>query len=102
MRNWWIGAAALLMAVLPATSLAQQWPNRSIRFIVPFPAGGSTDICARIIGDALSRSLGQQLFIENKSGANGTTGIEAAAASARMATPSLLPSTSPAIRTSIK
>jgi tripartite-type tricarboxylate transporter receptor subunit TctC len=82
MRNWWMGAAALLMAALPATSRAQEWPSRPVRLIVPFPAGGSTDICARIIGDALSRSLGQQVFIENKSGANGTTGIEAAAASA--------------------
>jgi tripartite-type tricarboxylate transporter receptor subunit TctC len=83
MRNWWMGAAFLLMAAFPAaSSSAQEWPDRPVRFIVPFPAGGSTDICARIVGDALSRSLGQRVFIENKSGANGTTGTEAAAASA--------------------
>jgi tripartite-type tricarboxylate transporter receptor subunit TctC len=60
---------------------AQSYPNRPIKFIVPFPAGGSTDAGARIIADQLSRSFGQQIYIENKSGANATIGIETAAKS---------------------
>src|SRR5450755_169539 len=83
MLNWRTGAAALaIMTAVPAIGSAQDWPNRPIRLIVPFPAGGSTDISARIVGEYLSRSLGQQVYVENKSGANGNIGIEAAATSA--------------------
>jgi tripartite-type tricarboxylate transporter receptor subunit TctC len=53
-----------------------------VRFVVPFPAGGSTDVGARLVGDHLSRSLHQQIVVENKSGANGNIGIETAAKSA--------------------
>jgi len=67
---------------MPVVASAQDWPNRPIRFIVAFPAGGSTDISARIVGEYLSRSLGRQVIVENKSGANGNIGIEAAATSA--------------------
>ncbi len=73
-------AAASLLA--PVTASGQNWPSRPIRIVVPFPAGGSTDVAARIIGEHLSRSLGQQVYVENKSGANGNIGIEAAAKSA--------------------
>lgn len=59
-----------------ATVAAEPWPNRPIHFIVPFPAGGSTDVAARVVGDYFSRILGQQVVIENKSGANGNIGIE--------------------------
>src|SRR5499426_898255 len=75
-------AALALVALMPAPGLAQDWPTRTIRFIVPFPAGGSTDVSARIIGEYLTRSLGQQVVVENKTGANGNIGIEAAAKSA--------------------
>lgn len=61
---------------------AQSYPVRPIRFIVPFPAGGSTDIGARLIGDYLSRVFGQQIYVENRSGANGTIAVEVAAKSA--------------------
>jgi tripartite-type tricarboxylate transporter receptor subunit TctC len=61
---------------------AQPYPNKPIRFIVPFPAGGSTDVAARLIGEYLSRALGQQVYVENKTGANGNIGIETAAKSA--------------------
>src|SRR5215831_5769605 len=72
-----------LLAILVAipTAKAQEWPNRPIRFIVPFPAGGSTDVGARLVGEYLSRSLHQQVVVENKSGANGNIGIEIAAKS---------------------
>jgi tripartite-type tricarboxylate transporter receptor subunit TctC len=61
---------------------AADWPSRPVHFIVPFPAAGSTDVAARIIGDFLSRRLGQQVVVENKSGANGNIGIEYAARAA--------------------
>jgi len=61
---------------------AQEWPNRPIRFIVPYPAGGSTDVGARVIGDYLSRALGQQIVVDNRSGGSGNIGFEAGARSA--------------------
>jgi Tripartite tricarboxylate transporter family receptor len=73
-------AAAIIAA--PTTTRAQDWPSRPIRIIVPFPAGGSSDVAARVIGQYMSKSLGQQVYVENKSGANGNIGIEAGAKSA--------------------
>lgn len=75
---------ALLALILasPAQVYAQEWPTRPVRFIVPFPAGGSTDVAARVLGEYLSRTLGQQVFVENRTGANGNLGVEAAAKSA--------------------
>src|SRR5271156_7247587 len=69
---------ALLAAALCASRIAAaaDWPNRPVHFIVPFPAAGSTDIAARVVGDYLSRTLGQQVVVENKSGANGNIGME--------------------------
>src|SRR6266404_5331673 len=64
-------------AVLPAvsrTATAQAYPARPITLIVPFPPGGSTDVGARIIADHMSRTLGQQIVVQNVSGAGGTTG----------------------------
>jgi tripartite-type tricarboxylate transporter receptor subunit TctC len=75
-----VGLVGLVLLLTDAQ--AQDWPSRSIRFIVPFPAGGSTDVGARLIGEHLSRSLGQQIVVENKSGANGNIGMETAAKSA--------------------
>ena len=74
--------AALVAIVAPTTCLGQEWPSRPVRFIVPFPAGGSTDVAARVIGEYLSRTLRQQIVVENKTGANGNIGIETAAKSA--------------------
>jgi tripartite-type tricarboxylate transporter receptor subunit TctC len=75
-------ALAALAAAAPFTGLrAQSWPAKSIHFIVPFPAGGSTDVGARLVGDYLSRVFGQQVVVENKSGANGTIAVEFAAKS---------------------
>jgi tripartite-type tricarboxylate transporter receptor subunit TctC len=70
------------LAVAPLTAHAQDWPNRPVRFIVPYPAGGSTDVGARLIGDHIARALGQQIVVENKSGGSGNIGFEAAAKSA--------------------
>src|SRR6266481_3886139 len=81
MRLRAVVAVLTLIASIPMSAKAQEWPNRPVRFIVPFPAGGSTDVGARLVGEYLSRSLHQQIVVENKSGANGNIGIETAAKS---------------------
>jgi tripartite-type tricarboxylate transporter receptor subunit TctC len=75
--------AALAVAVPPLAhaQTTQDWPNKPVRIIVPFAAGGSTDVAARLVGDYLSRSTGQQFFVENRAGANGVVGMDAAAKS---------------------
>jgi tripartite-type tricarboxylate transporter receptor subunit TctC len=60
----------------PLHAVAADWPDRPIHFIVPFPAGGSTDVAARVVGNYLSQRLGKQVVVENKSGANGNIGME--------------------------
>jgi tripartite-type tricarboxylate transporter receptor subunit TctC len=77
-----IAAAAGVLFLQAMAARGEDWPSRPIRFIVPFPAGGSTDVGARVIADAFGRALGQQVFIENKSGGSGSLGMEAAAKSA--------------------
>ena len=66
--------AALLAAPLPA--LAQAWPSKPIRLIIPFAPGGTTDIVARAVGDRLGRELGQPVIIENRAGGGGTIGAD--------------------------
>jgi tripartite-type tricarboxylate transporter receptor subunit TctC len=71
--------AAFVLALAtcaPSATVAGGWPDHPIHFIVPYPAGGSTDVAARVVGDYLSHTLGQQVVVENKSGANGNIGIE--------------------------
>jgi tripartite-type tricarboxylate transporter receptor subunit TctC len=53
---------------------AQSWPAKPVRFIVPFPPGGSTDVAARSVADKLSASLGQSVLVDNRAGANGAIG----------------------------
>ncbi len=71
--------AAALVAAGPARAA---WPERPITMLVPFAAGGPTDVVARIVGDHMSRTLGQQIVVENVAGAGGTTGITRAAQAA--------------------
>src|SRR6476659_8175023 len=75
-----------LLACLLATAhlaLAQDtWPSRPLRLILPFPPGGGTDILGRLIAERLSASLGQPVVVENRGGAGGNVGAEAAAHSA--------------------
>jgi tripartite-type tricarboxylate transporter receptor subunit TctC len=74
-------SALLTLGFLPPT-LAQQYPAKSIRLIIPFAPGGPNDISARIIADELSRSLQQSVIVDNRPGAGGNIGAEAAAKSA--------------------
>lgn len=74
------GAGALaLAAVLPGAALAQAYPSKPITMVVPFSAGGTTDILARIVGKALEGELGQPVVIDNKAGAGGNIGAQHAA-----------------------
>jgi tripartite-type tricarboxylate transporter receptor subunit TctC len=70
----------LALALLAAgTVSAQTWPSGPIKIIVPFPAGGSVDMVARAVGKRLSDSLGQPVIVDNRAGASGNIGAEAAA-----------------------
>jgi tripartite-type tricarboxylate transporter receptor subunit TctC len=72
---------ALAFAMVPAW--AQTWPAKPVRFIVPFPPGGSTDVAARTVAEKLSRALGQQVVVDNRGGGGGAIGtVEAARAAA--------------------
>jgi tripartite-type tricarboxylate transporter receptor subunit TctC len=74
---------ALMLLCLPATVLAQDsWPSRPIRVIVPFGAGGTTDLTARVIGPAMTARLSQPWVVENRAGAGGNLGSEACARAA--------------------
>jgi tripartite-type tricarboxylate transporter receptor subunit TctC len=74
--------AFTLAAVLFATAAqAQTYPDRPIRLIAPFPAGGLADVIARAVGDQMSKSLGQPVIVENRAGAGGNTGADAVAKS---------------------
>ena len=75
-----LAGLAVMIGLSPIVH-AQDWPNRPVRLIVPFAAGGSTDVAARLVAEYLTRSLGQQVFVENRTGANGNIGIEATAKS---------------------
>jgi tripartite-type tricarboxylate transporter receptor subunit TctC len=69
-------------ALLPLPALAHgTWPDRPIRLIMPFPAGGSSDTHARAFADAMSRELPQRIIVDNRSGAGGNIGVDAAAKS---------------------
>ena len=68
MKRLWL---ALLLAASASLAGAQSWPTKPIRVVLQFPPGGSTDLVARILGQAVSQSLGQPVIVENKPGADG-------------------------------
>jgi len=73
-----IVAATLLLALTPGT-FADDYPNRPLRLIIPFPPGGSNDVVGRLVAQQLSIKLGQQVYVDNRAGAGGTIGTEACA-----------------------
>jgi tripartite-type tricarboxylate transporter receptor subunit TctC len=76
----WIAGAATLIAA--GAVCAQPYPNKAVRVIVPFAAGGATDIVTRVVGQKLSEIWGQQVVVDNRGGAGGNIGGELAAKSA--------------------
>jgi tripartite-type tricarboxylate transporter receptor subunit TctC len=74
--------ALIATLALPVAALAQAWPTRPITMIVPFPAGGNADVLARAIAPELSEKLGQQVIVDNRTGASGNIGGAAAAKAA--------------------
>ena len=62
-------------------ALAQVWPNKPIKFVVPYPPGGGTDVIARIVQEPMSQALGHQIIIDNRGGAGGSIGTDAVAKS---------------------
>lgn len=82
MRNALRGLLACLLAAVAATGVAQEWPTRTVHFIVPYPAGGYYDLLARVIGQKLNERLGQSFVVENRVGANGMIGTDYVAKSA--------------------
>jgi tripartite-type tricarboxylate transporter receptor subunit TctC len=74
--------ALFLICAAPLAVIAQEWPNKPITFVVPFPAGGGTDAFARPLAAQLSEQLGKQFLIDNRGGAGGTVGASVAAKAA--------------------
>ena len=75
-------AVLLIAAALPLHAVAQTYPSKSIRMIVPFPPGGGVDFMGRIIGQKLGERVGQQVLIDNRSGSNGIIGLQVLMAAA--------------------
>lgn len=73
---------AFALALGAGSAFAQAWPSRPVRLVIPFPAGGSTDIVGRLIADKLTQSLGQPVIVDNRGGAGGTTGSDVVAKAA--------------------
>src|SRR6516162_198229 len=73
------GALAALCA--PRTSVAQTYPTRPVTLVIPFPPGGGNDALGRMVADKMSKSLGQQIVVENRGGAGGTIATRAVARS---------------------
>jgi tripartite-type tricarboxylate transporter receptor subunit TctC len=75
-------AAAIFLSCLAGPAPAQTYPDRPIRVIAPFPAGGLVDVLARAVGDELSKTMGQAIIVENKPGAGGNLGADLVAKAA--------------------
>jgi len=82
MKTWVQRCSVLLLSAFCAVVFAQDYPNRPVRLIVPYAAGGAPDVFARIIGQRLSESLGQQFIVENRPGAGGISASETVAKAA--------------------
>src|SRR6476620_580285 len=79
MRVVALAAALLVSGQVSEQAFAQQYPSKPVKIIIPFPAGGVTDIAGRLIAQKLSERLGQQFYIENIGGAGGNLGMANAA-----------------------
>src|SRR5258707_15846115 len=68
--------AVLVALAVPALAAAQPWPSKTIKVIVPYPPGGTSDILARALAPGITAALGQPVIIENKPGATGNVGAD--------------------------
>jgi tripartite-type tricarboxylate transporter receptor subunit TctC len=83
MMRWMLCAVALITSLsIPLGSVAQEYPTRGVRLIVPFPPGGATDVAARVVADHLSKLWPHSVAVENRSGASGIIGTDAVARAA--------------------
>src|SRR6187401_2575514 len=80
--NMFIRTFALSCLLVPGLAVAQAFPTKPIRILVPFPAGGTTDIVARLVGQRMSETMGQPVLVENRAGAGGTIAAAEVARSA--------------------
>jgi tripartite-type tricarboxylate transporter receptor subunit TctC len=81
-RRLSLGLAAASLGVGPNLSWAQSFPSKALKIIVPFPAGGTTDVVARMVAQRMSESMGQPVVVENRGGAGGAIGADAVAKAA--------------------
>ena len=79
--RFYCAIALTALSVLPLAASAQTWPARPIRMLIPYPAGGTSDILARLIGPKLTESWGQQIIVDNRVGAGGNIAMEITARS---------------------
>ncbi len=82
MKNLLRMACGMLLALAAGAALAQPYPNKTVRVIVPYPVGGAVDVMTRLITNHMAQTLGQAMVIDNRPGANANIGPEAAARSA--------------------
>jgi len=79
MRKAAFTLASILLSCAICAHAQEPWPSKAVRMVVPFAPGGATDIAARLVAQKLSENLGKQFYVENRGGANGSIGAEAAA-----------------------
>ena len=81
MKRWKIVAGATALCVAAGSAVAQGYPTKTVKIVVPYPPGGPTDIVARVVAQKLSEQTGQQFIVDNRGGAGGNIGAEAVAKS---------------------
>ena len=82
LKTFLAGVLSVAMLIASAVAQAQDYPNKPIRLVVPYPAGGVTDVIARVLADEVSKTIGQRVIVDNRPGAAGNVGSDLVAKSA--------------------